>query len=52
MDNIFLDVNVLKKTIHNYIVMHSELKYESETENSITFSMKKHIDSKKRDMDI
>ena len=49
MNNIFLDVDVLKKTIHNYIVMHSELKYESETEICITFSMKKHIDSKNRE---
>ena len=49
MDNIFLAVEVLKKTIHNFIVMHSELKYESESEKSITFSMRKHIDSKKRE---
>lgn len=49
MDNIFLDIDVLKKMIRNYIVMRSELQYESETENSITFSMIKHIDNKKRE---
>lgn len=48
-NNIFQDINDLKKSLKNYIHLKSELKYESEDENSITFSIKKRINSKKRE---
>ena len=47
-NNLFQDIDDLKKSLKKYIAFKSELKYESDDENSITFSMKKHMDSKKR----
>ena len=48
-NNIFQDINDLKKSLKNYIALKSDLRYESDDECTIIFSMKKNVESKKRE---